>query len=239
MKRKYVAKFRLVVLITVLLNIISPSVGLAQADDRISRTYDTGSFTSLFLEGAFGVQLIQGTSESLEVRASDERAFDYLTINNDHGLLHLHVDRKPFDFSKVTLYVTFESLESLRIYGGIRLDTNGFLDLHDLDMLLEGGARVSLQLKAQRINLENRGGLLCELSGVANSLDARLAGAGHINAGELRASDVTFRIEGIGTGVVHATKTLHATIKGAGKIRYRGNPEVTQQIEGLGKVDRE
>ena len=154
-------------------------------------------------------------------------------------MLHLHVDRKPFDFSKVTLYVTFESLESLRIYGGIRLDTKGFLDLYDLDMLLEGGARVNLQLKAQRINLDNRGGMLCELSGVANSLDVRLAGAGHINAGELKTENVNFRIEGIGTGKVYATEKLNAEIKGAGKIRYKGNPEVIQRIDGLGTVERE
>jgi hypothetical protein len=60
-----------------------------------------------------------------------------------------------------------------------------------------------------------------------------------VDAGELKADDVTFRIEGVGTGVVYAEKTLNATIKGAGKIRYRGNPDVTEKIEGLGAVNRE
>lgn len=239
MKRKYAVHFNFAFVVLLLLQFVFPRCGTAQSDERLSRTFETGRFSQLFLEGAFGVQLIQGTGESLEVRATDERAFDYLKITNDRGLLHLHVDRKPFDFSKVTLYVTFESLESLRIYGGIRLDTKGFLDLYDLDMLLEGGARVNLQLKAQRINLDNRGGMLCELSGVANSLDVRLAGAGHINAGELKTENVNFRIEGIGTGKVYATEKLNAEIKGAGKIRYKGNPEVIQRIDGLGTVERE
>jgi hypothetical protein len=210
-----------------------------QEDSRLSRTYDTGDFTELFLEGAFGVELIQGNSSSLEVQTSDERAFDYLNITNKRGKLHLHVDRKPFDFSKVTLLVTFKDLERLRILGGIRLETPGFLDLDNLEMLLEGGAKVSLQLKAKDVEIDNRGGVLCEISGIAESLNVRMAGAGHLNAGELRADDVTFRIEGLGTGLVHATKTLKAIIKGAGKIKYSGNPEVFQQIEGLGKVERE
>jgi hypothetical protein len=211
----------------------------SQNNNYFTRTYDIGEFSELFLEGAFGVELIQGGTRTLEVRAADERAFDYLEVTKRRNLLHLHVDRKPFDFSKVTLLVTFEDLERLRILGGIKLETRGFLDLDDLEMLLEGGAKVNLQLKAGHVGIDNRGGVLCEISGVAESLNVRLAGAGHINAAELKADDVTFRIEGVGTGVVHATKLLDATIKGAGKIKYRGNPEVSQHIEGLGSVDRE
>ena len=160
-------------------------------------------------------------------------------MSNKRDLLHLHVDRNPFDFSKITLFVTFEDLERLHILGGIKLETRGFLDLDDVKMLLEGGAKVNLQLKAGHIGIDNKGGVLCEISGIAKSLDVRLAGAGHVDAGELEARDVNFRIEGVGTAVVHATKTLDATIIGAGKIKYRGNPEVTQNIEGLGAVNRE
>src|SRR5690554_4101818 len=196
------------------------------------RTYETGEFSELFLEGAFGVELIQGSSQGLEVHASDSRAFDYLKISKQGNLLHLHVDRKLFDFSRITLYLTFKDLERLRIYGGVRLETRGYLDLENLDMLVEGGARVKLKAKATQINLENKGGVLIELAGVADVLQMRMAGAGHINAGELKANNVDFRIDGVGTGKVFAVDNLNATIKGAGKIRYLGDPEITQSIDG-------
>jgi len=239
MKHKKTNVFSLPVFLLVALSLSFSLTGNSQNRDYFTKTYEIGDFSELFLEGAFGVELIQGNKNALEVRAADERAFDYLNVTNRRELLHLHVDRKPFDFSKVTLLVTFQDLEQLRIFGGIKLETRGFLDLDDLDMLLEGGAKVSLKLKGDHIRIDNRGGVLSEISGVARSLDVRLAGAGHVNAAELKADDVKFRIEGVGTGVVHAGKTLDATIKGAGKIRYRGNPQVTQQIEGLGSVDRE
>lgn len=239
MKRKTAGVFNHSLLIMLVASLFFASNIHAQDSDFYSRNYDIGEFSELFLEGAFGVELIQGNKSSLEVRASDEKAFDYLNVTEKGDLLHLHVDRKPFDFSKVTLLVTFEDMQRLRIFGGIKLETRGFIDLDDLEMLLEGGAKVNLQLKAEHIEIDNRGGVLCEISGIAQSLNVRLAGAGHVNAGELKAEDVTFRIEGIGTGVVHATKTLDATIKGAGKIKYRGAPEVTQNIEGLGSVERE
>lgn len=212
---------------------------IAQDSGLESRTYDIGQFSELFLEGAYGVELIQGNSPALEVRATDSRAFDYLKINAQGDLLHLHVDRKLFDFSRITLYVTFKTLNRLRIYGSVRLETRGYLDLEDLDMLLEGGAKVKLQAKANQISLENRGGVLVELMGVTDVLNMRMAGAGHINAAELKARDVRFKIDGVGTGKVFATETLNATINGAGKISYQGEPEVTQSIEGIGSIVRE
>jgi hypothetical protein len=211
----------------------------AQDDKRESRIFETGEFTGLFLEGAFGVELIQGNTHSLEVRVSDSKAFDYLKITNERGLLHLHVDRKPFDFSRITLYVTFETLTSLRIFGSIKLETHGYLDLNHINLLVEGGARVKFQVVASHISLENKGGVMVELLGVTESLNVRLAGAGHINAGELKSRDVEFRVDGVGTGRVFATHTLRAQIKGAGKLRYRGDPQVTQNIEGLGSVSRD
>ena len=239
MKQKTSNVLNLSFILLLFFSLSFPIKSSSQNDNYHTKTYDIGEFSEIFLEGAFGVELIQGNKNSLEVRAADERAFDYLNVTNRRDLLHLHVDRKPFDFSKVTLLVTFEDLERLRILGGIRLETRGFLDLDDLEMLLEGGAKVNLQLKAGHVGIDNRGGVLCEISGVAESLNVRLAGAGHVNAGEFKADDVTFRIEGLGTAVVYANKTLDATIKGAGKIRYRGNPEVFQSIEGLGSVSRE
>ncbi len=235
------SKFQLIPYIVafILFSMVFPAICFAQTEEMLSRNYETGKFSGLFLEGSFEVQLIQGDKESLEVRAFDIRAFEYLNIANENGLLHLNVSRKPFDFSKVRLLITFKNLEQLHVFGGVKLETNGYLDLENLNILLEGGAKVTLLLKARDVNLENKGGLLCEMSGIADKLNARLAGAGHINAGELKTKEVNFRIEGIGTAKVFATKTLNASIKGAGKIRYRGNPEITQSIEGLGSVVQE
>ena len=211
-------------------------VASGQENGRESRIFETGRFNRLFLEGAFGVELIQGKKPSVEMHVSDPKAFDYLKVTNKDGMLHLHVDRKPFDFSRITLYITFDELTWLRVFGSIRVATRGYLDLKNLEMVLEGGARVKLQAKAHGISIENKGGVLVELLGVTDVLNMYLAGTGHINAGEMRARDVDFRIDGVGTGKVYATRRLNATIKGAGKISYLGEPKVTESIDGLGSV---
>ncbi len=225
-----------ILLIAGLLNSVS---AFGQDRNMESRTFEMGNFTKLFLEGAYGVELIQGSTPSVEVRVTDAKAFDYLNFSNEGGLLHLHVDRKPFDFSRIIISVTFDRLTWLRVYGSIKLETRGYLEFKNIEVLLEGGAKVKLQAKANEIYVENKGGVLVELLGVTDILNMRLAGAGHINAGELKAREVDFIIEGVGTGKVYATQTLNATIKGAGKINYLGDPEVNENIEGLGSVRRE
>ncbi len=216
------------------------SVSAVGQDKNVeSRTYKMDKFTQLFLEGAYGVELVQGNTHSVEVRVNDPKAYDYLKFSNEGGLLHVHVDRKPFDFSRITILVTFDRLTWLRVFGSIKLETRGYLEFKNLEVILEGGAKVKLQAKADKISLENKGGVLVELLGIADVLHMRLAGAGHIDAGELKAKDVDFIIEGVGTGKVFATRSLKATIKGAGKIKYLGDPEVKENIEGLGSVSRE
>ena len=75
-----------------------------------------------------------------------------------------------------------------------------------------------------------------QLSGVAKRMDAKLTGAGSLDAAELKTKDVKIFIEGVGTGSVYAEKTLDARIEGVGKVVYKGKPRVTQYIDGLGSV---
>jgi hypothetical protein len=239
MNRERIRFFSLAVLFISVAGILQAKPATIFQSNRESKTYEIGDFSELLLEGAFKVYLIQGEETSLRVEASDPAAFDYLNVTNRNDYLHLHVDREPFDFSRVSLFITFKTLERLEIEGGIKLKTRGYLNLNDLYVSLEGGAKIELQAKARDITIESEGGVMFELDGIARSLDVKVSGAGHIDAGELECKEVSFKIEGVGTGRVFATEKLYAQINGVGKIRYLGNPEVTENIDGLGSVDRE
>ena len=210
-----------------------------QDEDWDSKIYDIGNFTEVYLEGGYKVYLIQGDKNSLTVKASDSDVFDYLKVKNDSESLSLKIDRKHFDFDRITLYITFKNIEKIDIEGGVKLKTKGYLDLNDFSLHVKGGAKIELNLKADDVRVISEGGVLFEFDGVAESLDVKVSGAGHIDASELKAKDVTIKIEGVGTGSVYATETLYAKIEGVGKVKYRGNPKVTKNIEGLGSVTRD
>ena len=201
-----------------------------------SKDYETGNFNRLYIKGGYKVFLSQGEKCGLTVKATGEDVFDVLRVENSGNELYLAVERKSFDFDRINLYITFKKLEEVKIEGGITLNTEGFLDLNDLSMEVEGGAKIDLKLKADDLRIVARGGMLMRLSGVAKRMDAKLTGAGSLNAEELKTRDVAIFIEGVGTGSVYAERTLDARIEGVGKIVYTGKPRVTEYIDGLGSV---
>ncbi len=215
------------------------SAAFAQNDDWDTKKYDVGEFSAIYLEGGFKVYLIQDKTCGLTAKAKDNDVFDDLIVKNENGKLHIKMDRDFFHYEKVTLYITFDQLKQLEIEGGANLKTRGYIDLRDFSMSAEGGAKVEMNIKAEDIDITGEGGFLFELEGVTRNLEVKISGAGHVDAGELEAQNVDFQIEGVGTGSVHAVKELNARIEGVGKIRYKGDPKVTQYIDGLGSVKRD
>lgn len=218
--------------------ITSVNASVPHDEDWESRTFEMGDFSEIYLEGSYKVYLIQGDENKVTVKASDDDVFDYLKIKNNSDELSLKIKQKHFDYDRIILYITFKKLEKIKIEGGVRLKTKGYLDLNDFEMYVAGGAKIELDMKADDVRIVGEGGMLFELEGITKSLDVRISGAAHIDAEKLKSKDVSIRIEGVGTGSVYATKTLYAKIEGVGRIRYEGNPKVTKYIDGVGSVKR-
>lgn len=207
-------------------------------DDSDTRTYQVQPFTKIYLEGAFKVILEQGSQSGLRIK-TDEDNFRYIDVHSDAQSLNLKVTKKHFDFGELILYITFKDLEKLVIEGGIKLETKGYIDLKDFYLHVEGGASIEMNVKADHFKLIGQGGVKFELDGIVNELDASIAGAGYLNAVDLKTKKTNFKIEGVGAGSVYATDMLNASISGVGKIRYKGDPQVHKKIEGIGIVSND
>jgi len=207
-------------------------------DDSDTRTYKVQPFTKIYLEGAYKVILEQGSESGLRIK-TDEDNFQYIDVQSDAQSLNLKVTKKHFDFDELILYITFKDLEQLVIEGGISLETKGYVDLKDFYLHVEGGASIEMNMKANHFKVIGQGGVKFEFDGIADELDASIAGAGYLNAVDLKTKKTNFKIEGFGAGSVYATDVLNATISGVGKIRYKGDPQVYKKIEGIGLVSRD
>lgn len=231
---KYYKTYSFIFLAGLLISIASMS--FASSKDYKSRTYDVSDFDRIHLEGGYHIYLIQGDIPSLKIESGDSDVFDHLDVSIRDGTLKIEVEEDHFSFKKIILHITFVELEELHIEGGVKLETKGYLDVEDLDVSIEGGANIEMDLKAENLTVKGEGGVLFELKGVAKSMRAKLSGAGHFNAGELKTENTDIKIEGVGTATVYATNELHGKIEGVGKIKYRGNPKVHKNIEGIGKI---
>ncbi len=226
------------VLSSLLILCISISVCAQEEDGWKSKNFEVGDFTEISLDGAFKVYLVQGDHCSVTVKTTNTDIFDDIKIRRNEDEVEIKLDQSLFSFSRISLYITFKTLEKLKIEGGVNLKTNGYLDLNNFAVNIEGGASVDLYLKAEDVVIYGEGGFLFELKGVADQLDITINGVGHVDAAELKVKEVGFKTTGFGTGSVYATKTINAKIEGVGKLRYKGDPKVTQYIDGLGSVKR-
>ena len=226
------------VLLTSLLFLFAIS-GFSQDEEGWDvKTYDISDFSSIYMEGGYKVVLTQGDEVGLKVKATDNDVFDHLKVENRGDELRLVMCRDYINYKRIRLHVTFKDLNEIKVEGGLNLKTDGYLDLDNFLLHVQGGAKVELDMKAEDVEIIGEGGVLVELDGVSRNLSVKLSGAGHVDADDLKAKDVDFKIEGVGTGSVYATDELYAKIEGVGKIRYKGNPRVTKNIEGLGSVKR-
>lgn len=217
----------------------APLVPSSTAGNETStRTYNVQPFNRIYLEGAFKVVLEQGSASGLQIKTEEDN-FKYIDVQSDAQTLSLKIIKKHFNFDDLVLYVTFKDLEKIEIEGGVNLETKGYIDLKDFSLRVEGGATVEMNMKANHLRVVGEGGVKFEFNGIADDLDARISGAGYLNAIDLKTKRCDIRIEGVGAGSVYPTESLNATISGFGKIRYKGEPKVFKKIEGIGVVSQD
>lgn len=208
-------------------------------EDWVTKKYEFGEFSKIYLEGSYKVFLSQGKKAGVVLKTTEESMFDHLSVKYFGDRVSFKMDNDFLAYKRVHLYITFDELDDVRVAGGLRMYSEGYIEVDDLDVTVQGGAKVGLKLKAKNLGVVGEGGVWVDLEGVTKNLDVSLSGAGHVNASDLKADDVNFKIEGVGTGKVHAEKTLYGRIEGVGKIRYTGNPKVTRNVDGLGSIERD
>lgn len=211
------------------------SIASTEWDDDEVRTYDVGDFHRIVLEGGYKVILEQSDHSGLRIKA-DEEAFEYIDVDGNNGTLRIELRKKHFNFERMILYIQFTNLSELKVEGGVKLETKGYCDLNDFYLHVEGGAKIEMELKVDHLEVVGEGGVSFAFRGVARSMDARISGAGHLDADNLKTQNIAIEIEGVGGGSVYATDYLRAKIEGVGKIRYKGNPQIDKSIEGIGFV---
>jgi len=205
-------------------------------DDSEMRSIPVNEFSRIYVEGGYRVFLYQVSDPFLKIKAPTDSHIDALDIESNSHNLKLSVKRRQLNLSRVELHIGFSSLDELHISGGVKITTDGFVSMDNLRIFNEGAVYGDIKIKAGTVEVISNGASLFELSGVADKMIVKVAGAAHVNARDLTAKEVVFRVEGLGFGSVHAINDLDVRIEGAGKVTYKGKPNVRRVVEGLGSV---
>ena len=113
------------------------------------------------------------------------------------------------------------------------------LETGDLTVDISGAGNLSIKnLQADSVDASMSGLGNLELSGKADRQSVSLSGAGNYDGGDLESGSADVRLSGLGNATVWATESLNASISGAGSIGYYGDPDVDENVSGLGDVTR-
>lgn len=202
-------------------------------------------FRRIEVAGTADVTLVQGDRESVTSVAADGGAL--VSAHVSDGTLHLEssderhwwdwlLDRGSGRASRIT--VDFRSLDAIAAAGAVKVVVAG-LRTPALAISGAGGTSIEISgLAADALTVSGAGALRAVLSGAVATQTVTIAGAGEYRAGDLVSRDATVTVTGAGQLIVHATRTLHAVISGAGEVEYLGDPEVTERVSGIGRVRR-
>lgn len=204
-------------------------------ENDIEKKYDLGYFDKIELEGGYNVRLMQGDIPNLVLITSEENQ-DKCKIWTENGVLYVTTRSKTVVSDEIILNITIQDLKEINIEGGVFLTTKGYLNVEELDIKVQGGANLKMQLTAKHVKAKAEGGVNMEFEGVTDEFIASTEGAGNIDADNFKAKRVNCRVTGVGNASVYATEELEASVEGLGKISYRGDPSINKQVNGIGLI---
>jgi hypothetical protein len=171
------------------------------------------------MEGFGTLEITVGGASSVSVTA-DDNLIQYLKTEVAGGTLAVSFTG-PKDVSDTHIRITVSSpaLDRIDVAGAAEVELKGAAG-PKLALAVEGAARLNAV-------------------GAVDVLDVTIEGAGQARLYELHAREAHVRIDGAGLADVDVKDKLRAEISGVGRIRYRGDPEVVKDINGIGMVSRE
>jgi len=148
---------------------------------------------------------------------TDENLLSHIKTSVEGDLLKIDMQHSVTPTHGINIVITSPSLTGASFSGALNFDAT--------------------QLSGGTFALETSGAANVTLVGKVNRLLASLTGASKLTAADLLAEDVELSVTGAGKADVTASNLLRASITGAGKVSYGGQPKtVEKRITGAGKI---
>jgi Putative auto-transporter adhesin, head GIN domain len=191
--------------------------GLRGNGHIVTESRSVTPFRNVAISGAFRVDWHEG-SPSASVTA-DENLMRFIEVRVSDGTLHVRTTRSLRPRHSMELMLTSPSLEGATLSGASRFTAHA--------------------LNGSRFYLETSGASKVNLDGTVAELIASMTGASDLRAESLQTKSAALSLTGAADARVNVSDTLKASITGAGKVEYSGNPaHVERQITGAGKISK-
>lgn len=214
------------------------SVAAAAPAAAAERSFAVTPFTAVQVAIPAQVEIAAGREPQVRVRA-EARVLERLSVRVAGGLLKLESPKGFETREPVVVLVDLREIRRLQLDASADVRLSGALR-GPLEVIGNGAGTITVAgASLTELNARLAGSVTLKLDGKAQRTRFEIDGASEVDARALESRDAAVRISGSGEASLHAAETLSAVIDGAGTVRYRGNPRVTQDVRGAGEVVRE
>lgn len=208
--------------------------------DMTTEDREVSSFTALELATIGNVEIELGNEESLRVEAEDNLIQHIETEVRDNTLrIKNRRNVTILPTQAIFYYVTVKDLDSISVSGLGNVNTPD-LQADNFSINISGGGDIEIEaLEAERLSVEISGlGDLTIADGEVGLQEVVISGGGNHQTRDMASDEAEVNISGLGSATLWVRNHLDVVISGGGSVRYIGNPDVDQNVSGLGRVER-
>ena len=190
--------------------------------------FNFSDFTRVEVGYAFEVEVVQSDSYSVSITA-DDNLFKNLKVSKEGETLKIGHSRHiswRLRTSRPKARITMPVLNGLKLSGASKGTVSGFSSSEDFKLNLSGASRVTGEITAGDAELDCSGASRVELTGSAKDAVIEASGASRMELGGFSVHDAAIKLSGASRSTVKLDGTLNATLSGASKLRWIGNPIV-------------
>lgn len=193
-------------------------------------------FREIEISGNIELEFTQDSVKSVKVSAP-ENSIGQVITKVENGVLKVYSE-KVFMNRSIRLFVSNDSLYSMKASGASRVRTTNTLNAKSLDIEASGASNVKMDLNISSVvDVEANGASYCDLDGTANFIKVDASGASKVEADQLKAVNAETEANGASKIRVYSTGKLDADASGASTIKYGGSPvNINKSESGASEV---
>jgi hypothetical protein len=186
---------------------------------RTTQERSVPEFKGILFDGIYEVTIQCGKKQIVQL-TGDDNIMPFITTEVFDGVLHVVMTKSVNAKHKISVAIDMERIEAINVSG------SSTILVHDVD--------------SRNLVFDIDGTGIYFVDGRAGSFQARISGAGNIQARGFTTAKTNIHIKGTGDVAISVTEELDVFIDGIGNIDYWGNPQtVTKNISGIGNVTKQ
>jgi len=208
---------------------------LKGSGEVVSEDFDVSGFNKLSFSGIGKIIIVQSAEESLTVEA-EKNIIDALDINVSGNRLNIGLKRGFLNIiptKDIIFHLSVTDLQKIDLTGAGSVICESF-ETQSLEINSSGLGNIEFNIVAENLETEISGAGKVIMEGKVGIQEIEVSGVGTYNGRELQSNECLINISGAGRAVVNVQDILDVRMSGVGHVEYTGNPQITQNISGVG-----